>query len=123
MFGRLVNWKEFGLGVLVGASGTIIANHVINGGRSQTSEVQQLAIALRELQREWREIRALLTRGREDLFSDGEVGTGKRPHSRPKTPGARSNSRSGSSRGASEVISIHASSGSDDEDFEEAYEG
>ena len=93
----------------------------MNGGRAQSSEVQQLAVAIRELQREWKEIRALLIRGREDLTSDGEV-EGKR-HTRPKTPGARPGSRSGSSRAASEIISIHASSGSEEEDFEEAYEG
>lgn len=112
-----MNWKDFGVGLLVGASGTIIINHVIN--RSRTNDVQQLTVAIQELRREWREVRSSIPVADE---ADGEV----RKRQRPRTPAtnARPRSRGGISRSGSDVISLHPSTSDDEElDFEEAYEG
>ena len=114
-----MNWKEFGLGLLVGTSGTIIVNHLVN--RARANEVQQLTVAIKELRREWRELRAALPVSVDE--ADGEV----RRRGRPRTPGdTRPRSRGGGlKRVGSEIISLHQSTSDEDEDldFEEAYEG
>ncbi|XP_063958792.1 regulator of microtubule dynamics protein 1-like [Lytechinus pictus] len=120
MLKNLMTWKEFGLGLLIGASGTIVVTHLVNN--IWASDVQRLAEATKELQRECRELRAALRASSDE--TDGEV---RRRGGRPRTPGdTRPRSRGGGmKRVGSEIISLHPSTSDEDEDldFEEAYEG
>ncbi|XP_072167703.1 regulator of microtubule dynamics protein 3-like [Diadema setosum] len=107
-------WRDFGIGVLVGASTSVIIQSIF--ARSSASELRQLRVAVADLQREWKAVRGLLT---PDAIDGDTVQTLRNA----RRPGSSISKREGNGVTGYNERPTGSSSDEEDLDFEEANEG